>query len=450
MKRFLLGLIILNTPLSANALSFEQAWQLVLANDAQLSAARQRSDALTHLGDSYQDLSLPRVDLTANYIQLEKPVALDLADIEPFASLNNFGFGLETLAGATTVTDFTQESIGTVSLQAILPLYTGGKITAAKAIGQQQAISATAELEMLVNEQFEVLVQRYFSVNLAQKVVEFQIDYLNAVSGHLEAAEHLERQGQIARVERLAAQVAFDDAKLGVSRAQHMLSLSRAALRSLVGKPIPETSTALFSIDQLPILASYTEDALTSFPGFALLDSKLDQTESAINLQQSEYYPEFFLFGNYLAYEEDSLAADITPDWQVGVGMSMTLVSNTGRSSRLSAAQNTRMEVQSLINQAKVDISLATQQAYQQAGQALEEYRLLVSSELLAKENIKLREAAFAQGLATTNDVVDAHAYESAVKVRRMNALFEFVQYFARLNTLSANPQRFIAASKED
>ncbi len=97
------------------------------------------------------------------------------------------------------------------------------------------------------------------------------------------------------------------------------------------------------------------------------------------------------------------------------------------------------MQINQLKAQAIQDLSLLVEKTWRGAQMAQEEYIGLQSSLLLAKENVRLREKAFAQGLSTSLEVVDAALFLTSVKNRRSVAAYQYVISLAQLLALSNN-----------
>ena len=86
----LVGLLALNLAwlgsLAAEPLGFDAAWQQVLQHNQGLAAERSGVMRAEQLAEAAKALNLPQIDLQGNYTRLEKPVELDLMDLNPIAS----------------------------------------------------------------------------------------------------------------------------------------------------------------------------------------------------------------------------------------------------------------------------------------------------------------------------------------------------------------------------
>ena len=273
------------------AMSFEQAWQEVLANNDSLAANKASVERSEALRDAAKALYYPKIDLTGNYTRLEKPVSLDLKDLEPLASLDLSGLDpalgqiLAPLLQLPTVTNFTDQDITTSSIRAIWPLYTGGRRGAAIDIAREQHIEAGKVLAMQQQAKFEDLARIYFGVVLAAQVAETYKEVEDGLKKHLSNALKLEQQGQIAYVERLQADASYDKAKVDTQKALRNYQIAQLALKDLLhSQQTIEPSTALFTESAIPGLEQFMSRTLNSYPGLAILDSKTEQAKKLVTI----------------------------------------------------------------------------------------------------------------------------------------------------------------------
>ncbi|KAB1511598.1 TolC family protein [Photobacterium damselae] len=441
----------------AESVSFSQAWQTVVSQNEGLAAERTKVDQAKYLQDAAWDLNLPQVSVGANYTRLDDDVEISPSDL--FSSMpasgTDAGKVISQLAeqlSKLTGTDFnslftsqiTDKDVFTSSIRAIWPIFTGGRINAAQAIAEGKTEEAKYMLAMKKQATYEDLSRFYFGVVLAEQVYKTRQEVEAGLKQHFEHAVKLQQQGQIARVERLQAEAAYDKAKVETQKSKRDLEIVQVALTKLLNASSPITpTTTLFTNEQLPNLDSFLSQTLTTYPGLHLLDAKRKQANGLIDVEKGKYYPEVYLYGNYNIYDGHSLAAELTPDWAVGVGVNIPLIDNTGRSGKLKAAHSAVSQVNHLQAQAKQDLSVLVEKTYKEANQALEEYQGLQSSLNLANENVRLREKAFSQGLSTSLDVVDAELFLASIKTQRLAASYQYITSLTRLLAISGQMSEF-------
>ncbi|WP_051868202.1 TolC family protein [Vibrio sp. ER1A] len=428
--------------------SFDEAWQLLQQNNNSLAAQRANVERYGHLQDASSSLNLPKVTVGANYTRLDQDVTISGSQFADSlsglpAGASALGPLLGNLLGGVTSTIETQDVFSS-SIRAVWPIFTGGRITAAQTAAEGKKEEAQSQLAMEVQARYEDLSKYYFSVVLARNVVETRMAAEEGLTKHRDFAIKLEEQGQIARVERLQAEASLAKAVVERAKAQHGLDIAEAALTQVLGQSeTVEPRDQLFINENLPPLDAFVDQTLDTYPGLSILDAKEKQASSLMKAEKGKYFPEVYAYGDYSLYHGDSLAGQLKPDWLVGIGVSVPLLENTGRSEQMKAANSAVSQVQFLKKQAKQDLSVLVEKTYLEAQQALDEVQGLNTSIQLAEENLKLRQKAFSQGLGRSLDVVDAELYLASVKTQQDAASFQYLLSLNKLLALSSEMNNF-------
>ncbi|MBD1558865.1 TolC family protein [Vibrio sp. S9_S30] len=436
------GLIALPFSTQSQPVSFDQAWQIVQQQSDALSASRANLQRYQHLQASKDRLNLPSITLSAHYTRLSDDVTLSAKQVAESSSIDLSGLGhmlppsvIQSLAGASST--ITEKDIFSSSIRAIWPIFTGGRITAAQEIAKGQTEEARSQLEMERQAKFDDLTQFYFSVVLAQQVVETRHAVEDGLRKHRDFALKMEKQGQIAKVERLQAEASLDKAKVDRKKAERDLDIAKTALASMLNVEDIQLQSHLFINDSLPPMSAFVDQTLKTYPGLHLLDAKEQQANHLVKAEDGKYFPNVYLYGDYTVYEHDSLASQMKPDWLVGIGVSIPLIDSSGRSERSQAAHSAVQQVQHLKAQARKDLQVFVEKTYLEAEQAKEEVNGLISSVNLAEENLKLRQRAFSQGLSNSLEVVDAQLYLASIKTQQHAARFHYLIALNKLLALS-------------
>lgn len=433
----------------AAEVSFDEAWQLLQQNNNSLAAQRANVERYGHLKDASSSLNLPKVTVGANYTRLDQDVTLsgqqfaDSLSGVPNIPIPGLGQALGNLLGGVTST-LEHKDIFSSSIRAVWPIFTGGRITAAQTAAEGKQEEAQSQLAMEVQARYEDLSKYYFSVILAKNVVDTRLAVEKGLTKHRDFALKMEEQGQIARVERLQAEASLDKAVVERKKAEHSLNIAQAALTQVLGQiEKVEPRDELFINRTLPPLDAFIDQTLDTYPGLAILDAKEKQASSLIKAEKGKYYPEVYAYGDYSLYHGDSLTSQLKPDWLVGIGVSVPLLENSGRSEQMKAAGSAVSQVQFLRKQARQDLSVLVEKTYLEAQQALDEVQGLNSSIKLAQENLKLRQKAFSQGLGRSLDVVDAELYLASIKTQQDAASFQYLLSLNKLLALSSEMNNF-------
>ncbi|WP_417879517.1 TolC family protein [Vibrio sp.] len=440
---FTLPLLLLMPTMSwAQHVTFYQAWQSLLRNNDGLAAERASVEQAEYKQQAAGAMNLPSITLSANYTRLDDDI-----DVSPSEFADSTSLGSSTLTQAfdsMLTSTLVEKDVFTSSIRAIWPIFTGGRISAAQDIAKAKSEEAKYLLEMKQQGKFEDLSKYYFGVVLSQQILSTRQEVEQSLKEHFDNALKMQEQGQIARVQRLQAETAYHKAQVDTKKAQRDLEIAQMALTNLIKAPaLAEPSTHLFINESLPPMQAFMDKTLQSYPGLSILDAKEKQASGLVDVEKGKYYPEVYLYGNYNLYQDDTLVGDNTPDWLVGVGVSIPLLDTSGRSEKVSVAHSAIKQVGYLRAQAKQDLSLLVEKTYREANQALEEYNGLASSVSMASENISLQKKAFSQGLATSLDVVDAEMYLNSIKTQRSAAAYQYVLSLSRLLAISGEVDSF-------
>ena len=142
-----------------------------------------------------------------------------------------------------------KEDIGgpRAAVTATLPIYTGGLITAQQNALNHKVSETRADRDMRENTLDAELAARYWGVQLARSVAALHRSVFEDQNEELRRAKRFEQKGLIAKVERLAVEVARDNARRTLVSAESDVDVAEAALmRQLRATSLPELSSPLF------------------------------------------------------------------------------------------------------------------------------------------------------------------------------------------------------------
>lgn len=279
---------------------------------------------------------------------------------------------------------------------------------------------------------------------LAREVLLTRQQVEKGLQQHCNNAEKLYQQGQIAQVEALQATASLDKAIIERKKAEKDRDIAARALSNALGESeLVEPVNSLFVNNKLPPLNEFNDRTVAAYPGLDLLDAKKQQATSLLKAEKSKYSPQVYLYSSYSLYEDDTLASQLKPDWMVGIGVSLPLVDTSGRGERVDAASQALVQLRYKRAQIISDLQLLVEKTYLEAQQASDEVNGLKSTIQLAQENLDLRNKAFAQGLSTSLDVVDAELYLASIQTQRAVASYHYLIALCKLLALSDQIPQF-------
>ncbi|WP_300464988.1 TolC family protein [Desulfobacula sp.] len=425
-------LILQGTPLIAadSDLTFIKALENMLTRNESIQMARSEIGQKEYEAMAARGLDLPKVTLSGRLTRIDDPIYLDLNPIRDVI------LAMHPTVPSAMVPSF-QETIQEdtffkAQLNMVWPVYTGGKITAAKKAADAGIRESEAKMRRTSGTLTSELVRYYFAVRLMDQVLNIRTEVKNALDLHLFQARRLQEEGFIARTELLHAQVAKAQADRELKASRRDLDLARTALANILASDdIVNPSTQLFLVPSIGPVDSFVDQARKNHPALDQVQAVRDKARENLKGARSELYPEVYLFGIRELYEDDLTALD--PTWAIGVGVNFTLFDGRTRSNRIMAARKIEKQAKLVHHKLARDLETLVSSRHQELMKDSEQFDALQASLELAEENLRARKRSFEEGFATSLDVVDAQMSLSGIQVERMKAAYSFDVALAQL-----------------
>lgn len=422
---------------AVQAMTFQEAWSVLRQEHGSLRAADLERQRLERLQSASRGLLLPQINFEARYTRLNDPIRIDLDPV--LGLLPGLPGGLPPLG--VTVQD---QEYWKANLSAVWPLYTGGRISAGRAAAALELEAAEGQSLRTLNELHSQLVKRYFAVPLAAQLWATLKDAAAGARQHYEHALRLEAEGMISQAERLHAGVALTEADRAARQAERQLAMARTALALFLNRdnledrftPLPEP----LGLDDLQA-AQLRSAARVQHPVIATLEANRRLAVEGIRAERGRMQPEVFAFGR-----RELVPSDLTvlePEWAVGIGVNLALLDRNDRVNRVRAARLRERQVEALLQQVGRDIETLVENLLMEVELAVDQYQALDAMFAMARENLRVRERAFTEGLATSLEVVDARVGLARVETARAAARYQYIVHFALLQEATGSIDRF-------
>ncbi len=452
------------------ALSFEQAAALqrdgspaLAGRDDAVRAGEAHARAVRHVGG-------PIVSLSANYLRYQKTLSVDLAgarrdaqgriddylnalpgqfppSLQPVVGdvASNISGALPGLLGPLPdrLTYTARDSVFRPSLTAVWPIYTGG---ADKAIRQgaeaQVALAQAARSGVASISQLE-LARAYFGQQAARQLLVTSEAQLTALQAHAHNAERMQAQGVLARSRVLEVGVARDAAQRTVERARLQLTNAQDDLTRLLDVPgaVAPTTPLFVRAHPLPPVEQYLDTGTTLRAEVRAAEAARLGANAARDLAAAALKPHAFVYGTYNFNRRHAVAVD--PDWMVGIGVQFTLISNIDRREMLSAAESRQRSADRAKEAAERSARQEITRAWNQTELARQSFLSLDSSLVAARENLRVQQIGFREGVGTATDVISAQTALSQAEAQRVAAAFEYDLALAALLAASSRDDEF-------
>lgn len=417
------------------ALDFSQARQL--AHDRVDSIKVEAAETAKREGEAKSARSLhgPKIELDSKQIWGRK--TLDYGTV-------NLG-GLIPGLHLPPIDLYHEEDIGgpRAAINAQLPIYMGGAINAKVRAADEAVYESQARTQAQRDTVDTELAQKYFAVQLARSIERLQNEMLHQQELEVRKALRFEKTGTISRLERMAVEVNRDTAKRELLTAQTNRRVAESELAGLLREEnVGELKTPLFVVtEDIGTLKSWQDKALGASPVLKSVVAQRRQAEQGVTAAKAAWHPQIYAFANYNMIKHYLTIPE--PDWIAGIGLKFTLWDNKDRNASIAAANSLVTKAQAAHDEARNRIQTAVQTAYLKSNEAREAYRLTDSTLSLAKENLRLREKGFSEGLSTADEVNDARTKLLAAEIARRVAAYRFVVAWAMLNAACGDMNAF-------
>ncbi|GAA5526043.1 hypothetical protein Maes01_02632 [Microbulbifer aestuariivivens] len=399
----------------AEALRRLHSHPLLMASRARIASAEAENQAA-------RALALPRLGIEGTYARLSDPIEVDLAP------LNRLIESLDPALPSIPNPILQGDSFGVVMATLAWPVFTGGRIDAAKKATAAGITGAVAAADTTSDTLLLDLVTRYYGVAVNERALAVQTEVVSSLTDHLANAEALEREGQIASVERMQVEVALAQAQVAEQERRHALQISRAGLANLIGLNIQGWSTSAgpaLAIPEPQELQTLQEVARQSNPVIQQLTAITAQADQAIRAARSAYWPDVTLLGGYEL--ESDLLPELLPQWTISLNLTMNLFDGGATRAGVSMAREHLREAQSLQRDAIERLHLQVESRYLALEDARRRLAVTMRTESLAQETLRMQRLAFAAGMGRSIDVLDAQSAVAATRLQQLAAQFDNV-----------------------
>ena len=353
---------------------------------------------------------------------------------------------LDKVGSYTLSLPLLQRNLTTIDANLSWPIFTGGKRIYASRIGNRMIDLAQVgkdETQALLQTE---LIETYYALNLAAKVVEVRKATYQNLQKHYEHALKLEANGMITKAERLFAMVNSQEAKREWESAKQAYEIAHRTFCSLLNMENSDIEftpvTPLFIIDELP--DSLYFKSLSQSANYTVNKLRLEESiaNNQLRISQSAYLPNIALLGKHTLYAQN-IPSNLMPRTMIGIGFTWNLFDGLNREADV---RTSRLTKQSLIlgrEEATNKLNVMIDELSNELQQAEEEVSTLQATIAMSKELLRIRRKSFEEGMSTSTEVVDAEVMLSKVQIAQLMAYYQFDVSLATLCAVCGVPEMF-------
>lgn len=430
-------------------ITFEQAVGRLGKNPA-LEASGYEWEAANKERKAAKSLRSPQIGLIANYTLMQKDIKIDINDMKPGAKQALGGLfpqlGTNPIIGGLFAADWAatiqEKNFGFVAATLKMPIYMGGKINAAYNFSKLQLQEVEQKHVQINGELFSELVERYFGLALAYKVIDVRKEVEEGMEHHFSDAVELERNGIVAKGERLYAEMYYSKAKTEYQKSiRDCETINYALCNTLSDSVIFVPQTELFIGANLSDVAYYKELARANNPKLQQVRIKEEMAREGVKAARSEFIPHLSAIGGVNAYSNN--VTDILPTAAVGVNLTFNIFNGLNREFKYGATKMKAKQVEALGRKGQEDIATLVTKIYAELLSLNEQYNSEGKTLEFAEEYLRIKEKAFSEGMVPSSEVVDARLNLAKAKVERLQIAYKYDVTLAKLAELCGDNNLF-------
>ena len=317
-------------------------------------------------------------------------------------------------------------------------VFGGGKRIFADKMARRMVDVAQINNSRVGAAEMVVLVERYYGLALARQTVEVCRKRYEGLLTHYNHAVKLEAVGMADKATRLFAQVAMEEAQRELERAQSAEQVGQMALKRMLDVADEERiipSSSLFMSSHLPPRELFVQTMLGNNPTLNTLQMEELMATEKLRIDQSAYLPDVALFGKQTVYAH-GIPSNLMPRTIVGVGFTWNIFDGLARERQISQTRLARQSLTWSREEVEKDCATAVDELYATLLRTEQEVSVLNTTIALNEELLRMRHASFAEGIATSAEVVDAENALSEVRLARLAAYYAYEMALVNLLAL--------------
>ena len=410
--------------------TLEQAWEIAIRENNQLKAKQQIVAATDAGQDAARAARMPKVTNATSYTVLSSRPEYEL-DFSPAlnAAEQMFPPLAPIIQQLPTAVDLpvANQNFMVSTTQAILPIYTGGKITSLIDQAQARAEQARYDAHIDLLDLKMGVTENYLLVLRLNRIVQVLHETQSELDQHVQHTAALVQKGVITENIHLAAQVSKAEIDQQILHAEQGFDLSKSAYNRYLARPL-DTPVHLEPMGLQPLsgdLEIQTQIALENRPELKALASKAVESEAKSREYRSERLPNMAVAGGYTYLENDSLAENNYAS--ASVCMVWTPIDGGVSRSKQRAAMHQMTAVNRMRDEARSGIELQVRQAWLNEREARGRLEVARTAVTQATRNLEIVRKQFEEGVSPHSDYLQAVSLKTQADVNLANALCDAI-----------------------
>ncbi|WP_348798944.1 TolC family protein [Flavobacterium adhaerens] len=408
-------------------LKLEEAIQLAWTKSNEVSLANTKVDTKKHELQSVKNNQYPDLAISGQFLGLNEPT---------FTSSLSTGSEDIPVPGHVTV--------GQASLK--VPIFAGMKIHNGIKLQDNLYQAETAMASKTKEDVAMRVINHYANLYKAQRTIELIKENQKSAQQRVTDFEAMEKNGIIPRNDLLKAQLQVSKLQLSLDEALNTETILNYNLVTLLKLPsgtklvVNENDLINFPKSEVP---TSEQPALENRKDLEALQFQSKASENNINMAKSGYYPVVAITGGYAAFNIQHIM-QLENAMFLGLGVTYDLSGILKNGTEVKIAKSKALEVKDSEEILKDNIRIQVQQAITNYDLAIKQNAVLTEAVEQSVENYRIVKDKHENGLADTNDLLDADIEQLRSKISETIAKVDVIQkYYELLSTTGQLSQTF-------
>jgi len=378
-----------------------------------------------------------------NYFPKVSAALGGLKSIEPLLKVDIEGGNLPVYDGnpanLVTATEFAyfpglslelwqKSALGTLNI--MQPIYVGGKIKTGNKLAQLN-IDAKEEQKLLVEDEIILKVEKQYwqlvSIQEKQKTLD---KYELLLNGALKQANDAFNAGLIIKNDILKVQLKQSELEINKSKLKNGKQLALMQFCQTIH--IPYDATLKFNEDiniiENPNFYYVDKDiAIKKRTEYSLLEKSVKAKELQIDMTRGDYLPQVAVGINGFYADAFETALDQPVNAMAYATITIPISDWWGGSHKLKEHKIQQTIAQNTFNDTKELLKLQTQKLWIDLNQAYEHIAIMEKSVIQAKENLKVSDDGYKNGIVTITDLLEAQAILNEINSNLIDAKTAYI-----------------------
>lgn len=403
-------------------LTISQAMRDATANHPLLKAAEARAQSAHAQARQARGYRLPSIDVSESFIRTGNPA-------EAFAfQMNQERFSMAEFANPAQDPN-NPDLLNTfmTRIEATLPVFTGGMLHARNLQAARMARAADSELTRTRESVALDAVTAWLNLSKAREFRDLMRRSLATSMAHQQRAKEYFDQGMLAPSDILRAEVFVAEMRDHAARADQQEELAQAALNYQRGRP--QNEPVLLAVQDSAVERSVdavnaVELACNLRPDLLAAHDKLDAGKAEVIVARSTFLPQIGVVARYDWYD-DQLFGNHGASWAIVGQAKINLFRGGADRNAWKKAYHDAQAGKHDVQRFEEGVELEVRQSLAERSSAALRYDAALTALSSGRENLRVVEARYAQGVAQMTDLLDAQTALRELEVRELTARYD-------------------------